>query len=149
ILTLDDELAGRIAAREPGTLATWNRIAAASRFFADHTGWTGWQPQALVGVVSDFAGENEFLSQELLNLLDRAGMHFRILRKDQLPAAPFAGLRAVLYADQQPPSASLRQQILDYVNTGGMLIAAPKWGAVPGRAASAPSHPRFPEKLLG
>jgi hypothetical protein len=149
ILTLDDELAGRIAAREPGALATWNRIAAASRFFADHMGWTGWQPQALVGVVSDFAGANEFLSQELLNLLDRTGMHFRILLKDHLPASPFTGLRAVLYADQQPPSGALRRQILDYVNTGGMLIAAPKWGAGPGRTASQPGHPRFSEKLLG
>ena len=72
-------------------------IAAAARFFADHREWETWTPQALIGVVSDF--QTDF-SQELLNLLDRAGMHNRALCKDRLPADPFRGLRTVLYPDR-------------------------------------------------
>jgi hypothetical protein len=72
-------------------------LAAAARFFADHREWETWTPQALIGVVSDF--QTDF-SQELLNLLDRAGMHNRVLLKDRLPADPSRGLRTVLYPDR-------------------------------------------------
>jgi hypothetical protein len=105
IVTLDDRSA-------------WNTVAAVARFFADHREWEAWTPQALIGVLSDFSGPNEFLSQELLNLLDRAGMHNRVLLKDRLPANPFQGLRAVLYGDREPLSPALRKQI------GALLIAA-------------------------
>jgi hypothetical protein len=91
-------------------------IAAAARFFADHREWESWPPQALIGVLSKF--ESDF-SQELLNLLDRQGMHNRVLLKGHLPADPFRGLRAVLYADPEPLSETLRKQI-------GTLLIAPK-----------------------
>jgi len=42
---------------------------------------------------------------ELLNLVARAQLHYRIISK----AKPdFGGLRALLYADHEPPSPSLR-----------------------------------------
>ena len=68
-------------------------IAAAARFFADHREWETWTPQALIGLVSDF--QTDF-SQELLNLLDRAGMHNRVVLKDP----PANQLRLVLYPDR-------------------------------------------------
>jgi hypothetical protein len=149
VISLDDSLAAGVADHKPDALATWKRIAAAARFFADHREWADWTPEAVIGVVSDFAGKNEFLSQELLNLLDRAGMHFRIILKDRLPAEPFAGLRAVLYADQEPPAAALRKQILSFVEAGGMLVASPSWGAAPGKPAPGAPVPRFSESVLG
>ena len=54
---------------------------------------------------------NEFFSNELLNLLDRAGQHFRVLRKESLTAADLRGLRAVIYADAEPPSPALRKEL--------------------------------------
>jgi hypothetical protein len=120
IVSPHSALVGGLPQRDPESVAAWKLIAAAARFFADHQDWTTWTPQALIGVLSDFAGSNEFFSQELLNLLDRAGMHNRVLIKDQLPPDPFRGLRAVLYADREPLSAALRRQI------GGMLIEKPK-----------------------
>jgi hypothetical protein len=100
----------------PLWLAEWPQITAAARFFADHYHWEAWTPQALIGVLSDFAGPNEFFSQEVLNLLDRAGMHNRVLLKNRLPADPFRGLRAVLYVDREPLPDALRRRI------GKMLI---------------------------
>jgi hypothetical protein len=105
-----------IVSLEDQSPATLKPIAAAARFFADHYHWEAWTPQALIGVLSDFAGPNEFFSQEVLNLLDRAGMHNRVLLKDHLPADPFHGLRAVLYVDREPLPDALRKQI------GKMLI---------------------------
>jgi hypothetical protein len=149
IVSLDDTLAAGMAARKPEALSAWKTIAAAARFFADRREWAGWAPEAVVGVVSDFTGKNEFLGQELLNLLDRAGEHYRILLKHHLPADPFAGLRAVLYADQEPPPDALRKAILAYVEAGGLLIATPTWGEAPGKPAAGETHPRFSFKILG
>jgi len=128
ILSLDDALAAGIAKREAAAMTIWEHITAAARFFADRAQWSSWTPQAVVGVVSDFTAANEFFSQELLNLLDRADQHNRILRKDRLPADPFTSLRAVIYADQEPPTAALRKQVLGFVEGGGMLITTPVWG---------------------
>jgi hypothetical protein len=120
IVSPDSALTGGLPQRDPRSLAAWQQITAAARFFAGHQEWATWTPQALIGVLSDFAGPNEFFSQELLNLLDRAGMHNRVLLKDRLPADPFRGLRAVLYADREPLSAALRSRV------GRMLIEKPK-----------------------
>jgi hypothetical protein len=149
LISLDDSLAAAIARRDPRALTAWKQIGAASRFFADHPQWAEWTPQAVVGVVSDFTGGNEFLGQELLNLLDRAGMHFRILLKNRLAAAPFTGLRAVLYPDQDPPAPELRKQVLAFVESGGQLITVPSWGDAPGKPAGAAPVPGYSRKALG
>jgi hypothetical protein len=116
IVTLDDTTAAGILKHDSAPFAAWQAITAATRFFAAHQEWSTWNQQALIGVVGTFQGDNEFLGQELLNLLDRAGMHNRVLLKDRLPADPFRGLRAVLYADKEPLSEALRKQI------GSLLI---------------------------
>src|SRR5205823_459382 len=100
IVSLDDRLAGGIAARQPQTMDAWKRITAAAGFFAAHKEWAAYSPAAVTGVISDFSGKNEFFGRELLNLLDRAGQHYRILLKDR---AIFDSLRAVIYADVEPP----------------------------------------------
>jgi hypothetical protein len=149
MISLDDSLAAKIAAREERAMAAWRSITAASRFFADRHPWVEWRPEALLGVLSDFTGDNDFLAGEALNLLDRAGAHNRILLKDRLPAAPFDRLRAVLYADQQPPSATLRRQVLNFVEGGGLLITTPVWGRIPGTPAKYAVLPGYAEKQFG
>jgi hypothetical protein len=103
---------------------------------------------AVMGVVSDFTAENEFFSNELLNLMGRNGLHYRILPKDKISARSFESLRAVSYTDETPPSADLRKQILAFVEAGGMLIAAPKWGPVAGTPVTA-ERPGFSVRALG
>ena len=149
LITLDEALAAGIVGRDPKSLAAWRQIGAASRFFAEHAGWAKWAPQAVVGVISDFAGANEFMGQELLNLLDRAGQHYRIVLKNRMTADALTGLRAVLYADQDPPSAALRRQILAFVESGGRLITAPVWGEPPGKLSGSATVPGYTERVLG
>jgi hypothetical protein len=88
------------------------------------------------------------MGQELLNLIGRTNQQYSILLKTKLPAAPFRGLRAVIYADAQPPGAELRQQVLDFVQAGGLLITGPKWGTPPGTPAGE-EHPRYATRTLG
>ena len=68
----------------------------AAGFFAARKAWADYVPEAVVGVVSGFSGQNEFLSHELLNLLGRAGQQYRIILKEKASDLSFPGLRAVI-----------------------------------------------------
>jgi len=149
ILSLDGQLAAGLAARNPQALDTWKKIAAAAGFFAARDNWREYRAVGLVGVVSDFAGENEFFSRELLNLLDRAGQHYRIVPKGRVTEASFASLRALIYSDAEAPAPALRKQVLGFVEGGGILITGPKWGQVPSAPAKADEHPRYSWHALG
>jgi len=141
VLSLDPALASQVTAEAPA----WKRMMTAAAFFAARPAWADYTAAAVLGVVSDYAGGNEFMGQELLNLLARAGMNYRIVPKDR---PDFAGLRALLYADKEAPSAALRKQAMSFVEAGGLLIAAPVWGAPGGRAQPA-EHPRFSTSSVG
>ena len=148
VISLDAPLAAAIADGKADALATWKGIAGTAAFFAARPQWPAYLPEAVVGVISDFAGDNEFLGQELLNLIGRTNQQYAVLVKTRLPEAAFRGLRALIYADSQPPAAGLRKQILDFVTAGGLLITGPKWGIPPGAPATE-EHPRYAARTLG
>ena len=141
IITLEDRLAEAIASKDAAALTTWKEIAGTAAFFDGHKDWAAYPAETVMAVVSDFAGPNEFFGGEMLNLLARAGQHYRICLKSK--PVVLAGLRAAVYADQEPPLPALRKQIMDFVQAGGLLITAPKWGALPPIAGRTEEHPRF------
>jgi hypothetical protein len=143
IIALDGALAGRLASRDAAAMGTWKRLCDTARFFAAHQDWAACEAEATIGVISDFTGANEFFGGELLNLLARAGQHYRILLKDEVTAASLRGLRAVIYADATPAPAPLLGQILNFARAGGLLITHAKWGSPAGAPAAAEDHPRF------
>ena len=134
IVSLDSRLAAAMAAHKAEADKPWNRVRQTAAFFARHQAWCEYVPFAVVGVISDFSGANEFFSQELLNLLARAGRRFcRILPK-QGPSlwTAFARFSMRMPSHRRPP---LRKQILEFVEAGGMLVThqwpAPSQGALP------------------
>jgi hypothetical protein len=148
IISLAPQLAADLAEGKADALTTWKQLNSTAAFFTTRKDWAGYTAEAVVGVISDFAGDNEFMGQELLNLIGRSNQQYAILIKDKLSAAALRGLRAVIYADAQPPSAELRKQILDFVSAGGLLVTGPKWGPHPGTAAKE-EHPRYVTHTLG
>ena len=148
VISLDAQLSAGMADGTADALATWKEITGAAGFFAMRKAWPAYLPEAVVGVVSDFAGDNEFMGQELLNLIGRTNQQYAVLLKTKLPETPFHGLRAAIYADAQPPAAALRQQTLDFVSAGGLLIAGPKWGTPLGTPAR-DEHPGYATRTLG
>lgn len=149
ILSLDDQLAQDIVARTPEALQTWKLLVGAAGFFAAREDWSAYLPEAVVGIVSDFSGENEFLSNELLNLVARTNQQYRVIPAGRFAGSSLNGLRAVLYADADPPAPALRKRILAFVQAGGMLITGPQWGGLPGSLAPAEEHPRYALRVLG
>jgi hypothetical protein len=140
IIALDPNLANGLAAGNANAQAVWKTIGQANAFFAAKKEWESFKPAAVAGVISDFSGGNEFFSNELLNLLSRAGQHTLVMRKEGLTAAAMRGLKAVLYADERAPEPALRKEILAFVEAGGTLLTTPVWGAIQG---SRDEHPRF------
>jgi len=149
VISLDDQLAAGVAGQRPAALATWKRITASAGFFDAHRPWPAYLPAAPICVISDFAGPNEFLGQELLNLLDRTNGQYRIIPKINVSATTINGLAAVLYLDTGAPSPDLRKLILAFVEAGGMLIGGPEWRGLPGSPAKYDEHPRYGSRLHG
>jgi hypothetical protein len=120
IVTLEEALAEDLRGGKAEAGATWKTITDACGFFAAHREWDAWEPAALAAVISDFSGENDFFSKELLNLLARAGLHCVVWPKDRVPE--IRGVRAVIYADGQPPSAELRRRLQAFQGRGGLVM---------------------------
>lgn len=148
VISLDELLATAVAARAAAALAVWKRVTAAAGFFASWR-WPEMTPAALIGVISDFTGANEYLSQELLNLLARNNQQMRVLPASTVTPAGMAGLRAVIYADDAAPGPALRKLVVDFVERGGTLVAVPAWGQAEGAAAPGEPHPRFDVRVQG
>ncbi|MGH9432494.1 MAG: hypothetical protein ACRD3T_13215 [Terriglobia bacterium] len=130
IVTLDNRLASGIAGGNRDALDTWRSLGSATSFFAAHSHWADYVPEAVIGIISNFSSKNE--SQEFLNLLTRTTEQYRLIPKMKFSASSLNGLRAVLWYDADPPGRDARKQILDFVARGGLLIARPGWGDMPG-----------------
>ena len=149
IISLDSQLAEGIAARRPEALERWKRLTGAAGYFAARKDWSGYVPEAVIGIISDFTGRNEFMSHEILNLMARTNQQYRIIVKTAFSGSSLDGLRAVLYTDDEAPEPGLRKRILKFVEAGGMLITGPKWGDLPGAPVDGGQHPRYSLRACG
>jgi hypothetical protein len=106
MVSLDDGLRKGLPNGDAGAQKTWRSILAALAFFEKHREWTAWEPWGSVGILSSFAGKDEFLGQ------DRS-----------MPAShKLKGLRAVLYMDSDSPSPELKAKLDAFAYAGGLLI---------------------------
>jgi hypothetical protein len=147
IISLDNQLAAGIEGSNGEALETWKSLTQATAFFSTHGYWSDYVSEAVVGVVSDFSGDDEFLSREVLNLLTRTTEQYRIIPKSSFSASTLHGLQAVLYPDSTPPTADLGKQLLDFVHAGGLLVRRSEWSAT-GTPAEW-DHPRYNGRALG
>jgi hypothetical protein len=128
VISLDYPLQTALLDGRKQAVETWQRIISTVRFFERHLRWNEFRPGGVLGILSDFSGDNEFFSEELLNLTSRRQLPFRIVEKTRSQPGSLAGLKAVLYADQSPPNNDLRQQMLSFSGDGGLLVSLPVWG---------------------
>src|SRR5690348_3400578 len=104
IISLDDTLRVGISQQNPQALGTWTRIVETAAFFVNHRDWDLFKSQGILAVVSDFRGDNSFLSGEVLNLLNRRQVQFRIVPRSRLSSASMQGLEAILWVDKEEPT---------------------------------------------
>lgn len=149
IVTLEEPFAAALARKNPEALADWKKIGGALKFFNDRKDWDAMVPAAVVGIISDYKGDNETMGQELLNLVARTNEQYRVIVKGKTSPASFANLRAVIYGDAAPPDAALKGQIMAFVQAGGILITGPNWGPPPGLLSGEETHPGYHWRTSG
>jgi len=122
IVSLDDDLSKGLARGDGDSLKTWGSVQATLTFFQKVAAWNFWEPWGTLGVLSTFAGKDEFMGQEFLNLAARGNLLYRIMDR-ALPATHKTdGLRAVVYVDNEAPTAELKTKLLAFARGGGLLI---------------------------
>jgi hypothetical protein len=127
VISLDVNFQTELAEGKASVLAGFKQIGNAARFFEEHALWKSYRSLGVVGIISDFTGDDFELSGEILNLLARRNMQFRVIWKSGAIAQPFAGLKALVYADRTPPTGDLRRRIVNFVAQGGLLVTGPGW----------------------
>jgi hypothetical protein len=148
VVSLDSDLGGALARGDAKALESWKAIAGAVEFFERHREWNAFEPLGVVGVVSDFAGPNETGSQEILNLLGRRSLAYRILETSAAATAPLDGFQALISVDEGAPAPPLRRKLLDFANRGGLLVVSAAWKQ-PDAKPTGIDHPRVDVRRLG
>ena len=143
IISLNEQFAADVLTGKADAVASWKKITAAARFFEDRKACASYASEAVVGIVSDFTGDNEYMGGELLNLVARTNQQYRILIKSKLSPASFANLKGVIYADATAPAPAVKNGIMAFVQAAGLLITHPKWGFEPGLRAATQDSERY------
>ena len=128
IICLDDDLRAALLKNNPQALKTWRRMGEIVTFFQGHSDWRDFQTQGALAVVSDFRGDNAFMGDEVLNLLNRNQVQVQVVERSKALATSTAGLKAVLWLDKDAPDTGQLARLLAFVRQGGLLIAPAYWG---------------------
>lgn len=143
VIALDDEFAGALAGGDAAAQGDWKKVAAAVRFFAARPQWSAYRTISRFGVVSDFRGDNEYLSTEALNLIARRHVPYTVLEKSAVRQNSLAGLKTVIYAALEPPEGELRSALTGFAQSGGLLIVPKQSAALASGPGTTESHGRF------
>jgi hypothetical protein len=149
VVSLDKQWREGLAKKSGTAVDGWKAITGALRFFVEHRDWTAYKPQGALGVVSDFEGPNEFLAGEVLNLTSRRSVPYRIVEKSRALAAPFDGLKAIVYPDEQAPEAALMKKLVAFVTAGGLLMVPMKFPAPKGVPLGTDTYGRYDLMRVG
>ena len=122
MVSLDDGLRKGLPAGNVEAQKIWRSILTALAFFEKRRDWTAWEHWGSIGILSSFAGKDEFLGVEALNLSARRNLLYRILDRSVPASLRLEGLRAVLYVDSDPPSLELKAKLGAFAQAGGLLI---------------------------
>ncbi len=124
VVQLDRELSTGLAKGNIAAQQTWKAIAQAVAFYRETPSFPELPGNgARMGVLSDFAGDNEFMGHEFLNLIAREYVPVRIFMKTGAPP-PLGSLRLVIYLDAQPLPPAWAQALAAFVHAGGTLVTA-------------------------
>jgi hypothetical protein len=149
IISLDDNLRAALPKGDLQAKTIWEKLCEVLVFFESHREWETFKSEGMLGVISDFRGDNAYLSGETLNLLNRRQVQFQILERSRTLPAAAQGLKVLLWLDKEEPSAEQHSQLLAFVRQGGLLIAAEYWGPPEVKPTKGDSSLRYDMYNLG
>jgi hypothetical protein len=128
IVSLDNGMRLALLKKDSSAMKTWTRICDTISFFESHAEWQTYDPMAVLAIVSDFSGQNEYTNTELLNLLNRRQIQFLVMNRTHGLSSTNSGLKGILWLDEEVPNVEQLNPLLAFVRQGGMVIAAKYWG---------------------
>ena len=128
MISLDGKMRAALLKKDQSAMDAWTRICQTLSFFEDHSAWDKYEPMGILAVVSDFRGQNAYASGEVLNLLNRRQFQFSIMDRTRALVIPKEWLKGILWMDEEAPNSEQHNQLLAFVQQGGLLIAAKYWG---------------------
>jgi hypothetical protein len=148
ILTLDDTLRDGLITGTTDAVSCWRHMARTLTFFRKHADWHNLSAAGVIGILSDFAGPNQYLAFELLNLTARRQIPYRVLAARSNTPPSFDGLKAIVSLDEGAPSPALKARLDAFLRQGGLVLAGSKW---PPEGQPVPdfTHPRFTLRRVG
>ena len=96
---------------------SWARVSKAAAFFEAHREWDALEPAGALAIISGFAGANEFMSGEVLNLLARRHLAYKVVHATRIGG--LAGIKGALYVSREPAP----KELVDWAAGGGLLLA--------------------------
>jgi hypothetical protein len=127
ILSLDDSFRTDLSSQQAVALERWKQITAAIAFFRSRSAWNEFRPKAALGITAMDSGAQTFMNGEILNLLGRRQVPYRILGKNPWKPEETQELVAILCADIDPPDAARIATLLEFAERGGLLIVPNTW----------------------
>ena len=128
VISLDDSVRSALVKRNSQATSLWSKTCETLAFFESHRDWQGFQPHGVLAVVSNYAGDNAAQAGEVLNLLNRRQLQFRVMERSKALSKPVPGLKAILWVDGEAPAGDQLANVLAFVRQGGLLIASAYWG---------------------
>lgn len=122
VVSPDPALAAGMASGNTEARNTWESMAQTLAFFEQRDAWRAWMHDGPLAVISSFAGGDEFLSTEVLNLAARHNLLYRVVDRSAAASVSLAGLRAVLWTDAEPPAPAIAARLTAFAREGGLLI---------------------------
>jgi hypothetical protein len=122
IVSLGERMSKGLAGGNTDAVNAWRGMLGTLRFFEKHREWGAYEPWGSLGVLSTFAGDNDFMGKELLNLAARRNLLYRILDRSGGANQSLGGLKAVVYVDSERPSPEWKARLAAFGRGGGLLI---------------------------
>jgi hypothetical protein len=140
VVSLQADVRKGLLAKEASAVEVWKSITGALSFFEKNRAWLAQPTLARFGVISDFAGENEFMGHEILNLAPRRYLSCRIIDPRKVDASALKGLRGAIWVDEKPPQGAALSALMGFAAAGGTLIVPHGAAAIVPKTATAKPH---------
>jgi hypothetical protein len=120
-IDLDDWLRLGLYEREPMALQEWETLAKFQDFLANHSQYLLLPSLVNVAVILDDITQ----TSEILNLLARRGVQYRVLKKTDLAGVSLGAYNLVVAVNLNPFPPAEIQMLSDYVRAGGLAVVNP------------------------
>ncbi|MBC8167581.1 MAG: hypothetical protein H7Y20_17145 [Bryobacteraceae bacterium] len=140
LATLDSRTSAGLLKGEGPAKEAWTALVQAVRFFEERRPRSIGQTFARLGILSDFAGLNEALAKEFLNLTLRRQLPSRILDPGSVNKETLDGLKLVVVIDRKAPSGPVLKELEAFLASGGTVVLPVSAGHLAEGRSSAGKH---------